>query len=195
MIRTATFRFSLALLALCIAEPAQAATFTAFDPAGATSTTPTSIAASGAITGSWSADMKTAHGFLRQPDGTIVSFDPEGSAVTVPVGIDDKGRIWGSYTAAADRDLTYGFVRNADGKITIFDVRHSGTTDVTGFDAHAGATGYYYDRQGHVRGFVKPLHGKARTFALSGAYYTLGYARRTAASRRSIRRNRWRRPP
>lgn len=143
MIRTVLARLSMpgfAALALCTAAPAQAATFTTFDPVGATSTIPISIDASGAVTGLWSADNKTAHGFLRAADGTIVSFDPDGSAVTEPVGIDGKGRVWGSYTSAADRSQTFGFVRNADGRIAIFDIGHSGETVVTGFNAQAGVT-------------------------------------------------------
>jgi hypothetical protein len=94
-----------------------------FQIAGATNGTyPTSINASGSITGFdyivLSESSVTKHGFLRTPDGTITTFDPPGSAMTVPLSINKSGAIVGYYSPSSFFETQYftGFLRLPDGR-------------------------------------------------------------------------------
>jgi hypothetical protein len=90
--RKLAFTFFLTLCAsiLALSAYAQKVTITTFDPPGSVQTTPMSINAGGAITGSYS-DGNTTHGFLRMPDGTITSFDGPGATGTLPASINAPG--------------------------------------------------------------------------------------------------------
>ncbi len=92
---------------------------TTFDAPGATTTQPTSINASGAITGTYTDSNNVGHGFLREPDGTFVTFDApnagttSGSYGTVPESIDADGNIAGCVYDSSSH--LHGFVREASG--------------------------------------------------------------------------------
>ena len=133
-------------LALFIAAPVQAATFTEFDVPGSDFTAPMSINSAGVITGSYGVGTQDASGFVRAADGTITSFDPKGSAVTVPYAIDDAGRICGTYTQK-NRMHEHAFVREPDGSITVFDPPHATQSWAVGFDGQGNIVGSFSDHR------------------------------------------------
>jgi hypothetical protein len=92
LLTTTTF---LATLGLTVQTPAQTIQdqITTFDPPGSYSTGPTSINPSGEIAGYYFGPTgPTAHGFVRDKDGTIISFDA-GPGLTVPTSINPRGTI------------------------------------------------------------------------------------------------------
>jgi hypothetical protein len=125
LLTTTTF---FATLGLTVQTPAQTTQdqITTFDPPGSYSTGPTSINPSGEIAGYYFGPTgPTAHGFVRDKDGTITSFDadPKNPHDISPTSINPRGEITGSFFAVGGPHglLSHGFVRAADGTITIFD--------------------------------------------------------------------------
>ena len=98
-----------------------------FDPPGSVYTTPTSINSTGAIAGLYTDSSDLVHGFLRDPDGSIISFDPAGSTYTAAVSINKDAAIAGFWYDS--RSDIHGFVRAADGTITTFDVAGAASGD------------------------------------------------------------------
>src|SRR6266513_516833 len=68
-----------------------------FDVPNGTHTRPSGINAAGQITGYYVGQVDSYHGFLREPDGTIISFDGPGSASIKPLVMNDAGQIAGYY--------------------------------------------------------------------------------------------------
>jgi hypothetical protein len=98
-----------------------AQTITIFDVPGSTDTQPLAINSKGQITGSY-VDALGKHGFLRQPDGTLISFDAplNGRVQTIPTSMNTAGEIAG-YVFSLDTFLDYAFARGKDGSFVIFD--------------------------------------------------------------------------
>src|ERR1700722_15715280 len=88
---------------------ASAQTYTAFDPSGATQTTPTGINAKDSITGNFIDGVGVTHGFLRIADGTFTTFDAPAATFTYPQAINRTGLIAGNYLDY--NDISHGFVR------------------------------------------------------------------------------------
>jgi uncharacterized membrane protein len=110
-----------ALVVLVMLATVAYAQITTFDPPNSTSTLPQAINRSGQITGYYS-DTRGAHGFLREPNGTIVRFDvpPAGIALTSTQAqsINALGQITGNYfDPALDLDA-HPFLRQPDGEFT-----------------------------------------------------------------------------
>src|SRR5258707_305874 len=117
----------LATLGLAIQASAQITQdqITTFD-AGPNGTIPTSINPRGEIAGYYfGSTAPTAHGFVRDKDGTITSFDAPGAGSngTIVVGINPSGEITGYFFDVnyAVNHTTHGFVRDRDGAIVSFD--------------------------------------------------------------------------
>ena len=105
-----------------------AQTIFTFDVPGSLSTKPAAINPKGQITGSY-VDSIGQHGFIREPEGTVLSFDapmearslPEGVGVqTIPTSMDSAGQIAG-YAFSLDTFLDYGFARLKDGTFITFE--------------------------------------------------------------------------
>jgi hypothetical protein len=149
-------------------QPAEAATFTTFDPSGSVNTQPTGINPAGVITGYYQDASGINHGFLRTPDGTITEFDPPGypnNTLFVNPGlntlaIDPAGTITGSYVDA--NGFVHGFLRFHNGTFTTFDFPGPpgfpsvGTypSAINSVSGQAATTGYYYDNGGTPHGFL-----------------------------------------
>jgi uncharacterized membrane protein len=88
--------------------------FTTIDVAGASSTMPQGINASGDIVGSYAAGGVT-RGFLIK-NGSVETFVVPGAVLTVARGIGPGGEIVGNYrTPGAPGFVSYGFLRRSDG--------------------------------------------------------------------------------
>ena len=76
-----TFRLRMTLMVVLIsfAPTAHAQTFTTFDVPDSRSTQAFAINPAGQITGIYEDISVGLHGFLRQPDGTIITFDVPGA--------------------------------------------------------------------------------------------------------------------
>ncbi|HKD61336.1 MAG TPA: hypothetical protein VKB47_12815 [Terracidiphilus sp.] len=115
-----------AVLTIAVQPAAQSQTYTTFDPAGSTSTSPASINPAGAITGTYQDATFALHGFLRAADGSITTIDAPGALDAPYVGtsaavITPQGLIAGIYT-----DANYNqhmFLRAKNGTMTNWNSR------------------------------------------------------------------------
>jgi len=146
-------------------------TFTSFDPPdagtgfgqGTYPDSPAGINPAGAITGYYVDGSGGQHGFLRDPDGTIIEFDPTGSIYTQPAAINSAGAITGFYIDGSG--MFHGFLRGPDGTITPFDV--PGDADGIfpwGFLPTGAIEGGYIDASFVSHGFLGPAGGPFTTF-------------------------------
>jgi hypothetical protein len=167
LLTTTTF---LATLGLTVQTPAQTIQdqITTFDPPGSYSTGPTSINPSGEIAGYYFGPTgPTAHGFVRDKDGTIISFDA-GPGLTVPTSINPRGTITGSYVDASF--LSHGFARDKDGTITSFDAdpKHPHDISPTSINPSGEITGSFFAVGGPhgllSHGFVRAADGSITIF-------------------------------
>ncbi|HEY1962182.1 MAG TPA: hypothetical protein VGG69_07185, partial [Rhizomicrobium sp.] len=93
----------------------------AFVVAGQHGTTPQAINGRGTVTGDYEDSSFIGHGFVRQPDGTIVTFEVPGALKgTYPRAINRAGDIAGRWQDGSGN--YHGFVRTRDGTLTSFDV-------------------------------------------------------------------------
>jgi probable HAF family extracellular repeat protein len=114
----------------------------------------------GQITGYSQDANNVVHGFLRQPNSTMVAFDPVGSTGTQPTAINDLGEITGSYSA---NNSNHGFVRRRNGAITTFDIPEASTRNGAGtfpvdINLLGQLTGYYQDTNLVLHGFIRNPH-------------------------------------
>lgn len=139
-------------------------TFTGFDPAGSTFTSPQGINAAGTITGSYSDASGTTRGFIRAGDRTITTFDvPDAAFGTIPSAINPAGTIAGYYF---DADfIGHSFLRAADGTFTTFDVPGAVFTQAVGINPSGTTTGVYCDADfSACHSFVRAPDGTLATF-------------------------------
>ncbi len=131
-------------LCMSLAAPdVQAATysFTTFDVPGATSTHPTSINASGQVTGFYY-DSLGQHGFVYS-GGTFTTFDVPGAISTRAASINAGGQVTGYYF---DNSTSHGFLYS-NGTFMILDVpgtEGSGGTEPTSINDSGQVTGNYH---------------------------------------------------
>lgn len=160
-------------------------TITTFEVPGSTATKAESINPSGEITGYYydglPGSLGGEHGFLRHEDGTIVAFDVPGSGLyaTQARSINPSGEITGFYYDAknAQGSGVYGFLRHKDGKITTFDAPSAAAANFEGtfalsINPSGEITGYYYDANNVVHGFVRDINGTFITFDPLGSIAT-----------------------
>jgi hypothetical protein len=115
-------------------------------------TTPRAINLFGQIAGYYRDTNSVVHGFVRQPNGTVVTFDPSGSTDTEAVSINAEGQITGFYLGS---DGTYhGFVRKRDGTFCTFDAPNSQGTFAQSINFFGQITGYYFDGSSY-HGFLR----------------------------------------
>lgn len=121
MYQRLVLRISVLMILLAGSFFAFAQTITVFDVPGSTDTQPFAINSKGQITGSY-VDALGKHGFLRQPDGTLISFDAplNGRVQTIPTSVNTAGEIAG-YVFSLDTFLDYAFARGKDGSFVILD--------------------------------------------------------------------------
>ncbi|MFZ0478299.1 MAG: choice-of-anchor D domain-containing protein [Terriglobales bacterium] len=133
-------------------------------------TQPTSINASGVITGMYTDSNSVYHGFI-DGNGTFTNpIDAPGSVATVPTSIDAAGDIAGVY--ADSTGLMHGFVRTASGTITTFSAPGASTTPpgsgkgikidgtIAGsINTTASVAGFYTDTNKAGHGYIRASNG------------------------------------
>jgi hypothetical protein len=119
----------------------------------------------GQIVGSYRDINGLTHGFLVNPDASVVSIDyPSNALGSVVSGISDSGLIVGIYTDTGQK--THGFLRSADGTtFTSFDVPNSlqGSTIVIGVDNAGDIVGTFQDSNKNFHGFLRSADGSSYT--------------------------------
>jgi hypothetical protein len=161
-----------ATLGLTVQTPAQVTQdqITTFDPPGSYNTIPTSINPNGEIAGYYFGPTgATAHGFVRNKDGTITSFDadPKNLHGISPTSINPNGEITGFFFTVGGPYglLSHGFVRAADGIITIFDADPPVTgTYSQSINPSGEITGYFFTADLKQHGFVRAADGTITPF-------------------------------
>jgi hypothetical protein len=160
-------RAILATAALLAATGAQAAQpFRTFDIPGAgigagQGTLPMAINSKNVITGEYTADDGTSHGFFGLATGTMTTFDAPGAGTgsgvgTFPAAINKSGVIAGHYTDTKE----HGFVRANDGTFQTFDVVSGTDTAPVAINDRGTVTG-----SGAGGGFVRTPAGKITQFS------------------------------
>jgi hypothetical protein len=177
------FRIAMMLALGGVASIGYAQTITTFDVANSTDTFAGPINPAGQVTGGYRTADGAGHGFLRQPDGTIISFDVPGAATgfnlgTTPQAIDPRGQIIGYYTTQAaacnGQCLTYhGFLRQRNGTFITFDVPDAGSGDGQGtipeaINPSGEITGFYLDATYNTHSFLREPDGTIVTLDIPG---------------------------
>jgi len=168
MKRSVRTAIATALASFCLCSGA-GAKFVTFQIPGAKTVSPSYINDKGQVSGAYT-DSSGEHGFLRQPDGTLVTFDVDVSGMTMPSGITATGAVTGWYEGSGQEG---GFVRAPDGTITTFTVPHAVVGISVGGTNKNGWIVGGYRRKPHARGLVQPYlrspSGKATEFTVPGA--------------------------
>ena len=147
-------------------------------------TTAYSINDLGEIAGAFQDDNNVFHGFVRSPSGSFAIFDAPGAG-TGPLPPQDCFLVCGQGTAALNINLrgeaagmyidannfAHGFVRSRDGKITTFDAPDAspqglGTfvCEETCLSPQGAVTGFYFDSNDTVHGYVRAPDGSVTEF-------------------------------
>jgi hypothetical protein len=149
----------------------------------------------GQITGFYQFEVQL-HGFVRQPNGTIVQFLPPpasqaqvranvqtllydkpmcgGEDHTVPLAINDLGQIAGS-TPGLEANAS-GFLRTSGGAVDTFDVAPPSPFRFTcpqAINLWGQVTGYYTDSNGAWTAFLRRANGGIISFGHPGAVETV----------------------
>ena len=131
----------------------------------------------GAVTGVYFDQNGAAHGYVRNPDGTITTFDAPGAGTGSGLGT----WVWAinpaGTTAGASQDnngVYHGLLRTADGKITIYDIKGAGTgagqgTQAEGINPAGVIAGYYTDANNVSHGYVRAVDGTYTFFDVPAA--------------------------
>ncbi|HME89540.1 MAG TPA: hypothetical protein VKE30_10060 [Chthoniobacterales bacterium] len=138
---------------------------------------------SGEITGFYTDNSGSCHGYVRSPNGTFTQIDapdagtgpfPQGTfpSEITPMGINPQGAITGFYVDA--NSVQHGFVRAPNGKITEFDPTGSIFTNPNAIDAPGAITGFYFDANFVGHGFLRTPNGTITSFDAPGADSTPG---------------------
>ena len=133
----------------------------------------------GTISGFYTDETNTYHGYMRTAQGKIATFDGPGEGVqaTFAQSTDSQGATVGIYQDAAN--LYHGFLRTNEGKITTIDVPCAATSAYQGTQPEAMndegvITGNYIDANGANHGFVLTPDGRITKFDALGAGAGLG---------------------
>lgn len=138
------------------------------DIPGEIGVTPVSINDKGQVTGYYANPPLGSHGFIWQPDGTLVKFDVPDAVFTEPVGISPTGVVSGGYEVGKYSHA--GFVRAADGSITTFKVPHGRITGPRGANRKGWIVGEYSPNDGHTpdESFLRSPSGSKMEFSVPG---------------------------
>jgi hypothetical protein len=155
---------------------------------GRTATYPTSINATGVVTGSFfpTKNRGASHGFLRFGNGTFKTFTVPGATEsqlgTVPVSINSAGSVTGVFVTGDPRIGNvekHGFLRDPAGTITTFDVpgskgSHIGTSPMS-INSAGEIAGVYEntDVDFRLHGFLRAADGTITTFDGSCTFNTV----------------------
>lgn len=177
-----TFRLRMTLMVVLIsfAPTAHAQTFTTFDVPDSRSTQASAINPAGQITGIYEDISVGLHGFLRQPDGTIITFDVPGAGSGNGLGtfgqaINPAGKIAGFYFDPDNPEglaHVHAFLRQPDGTIIIFDGPEATSTYVAAISPDGDITGF--EGQLPIRpafpwhGYLRQRDGTIITFDVPG---------------------------
>ena len=110
------------------------------------------INANGDVTGGYSDVSFRSHAFLRDASGNITTIDAPGANGTLAEGINDHGAIVG--TAGKPKGGFTGFFRDSFGNFVIVSAPtpNNGTTPTS---VNLSVTGWYYDTNNAIHGFVQ----------------------------------------
>jgi hypothetical protein len=137
----------------------------------------------GAVTSGYLDENYVYHGYLRNPDGTLIDFDAPDAGKdftqgTIPLGLNDLGVITGFYF---DRNnVNHGFVGYPGGTWTDFDAPGADRTDAyygtfpESVNDSGVITGHYLTAGGVYHGFLRSPNGTIKTFDAPGADLTPG---------------------
>ncbi|MGA2072901.1 MAG: hypothetical protein ABSH52_05290 [Terriglobia bacterium] len=169
-------------LALCTVAPKLSAQerksiLIEFDAPGAVNgTNGWALNPAGVVIGSYEDANYVEHSFLRAPDGTFTTFDPPGAVNgSAPEAINPQGAVTGIYLDASL--APHGFLRAPDGTFTSFDAPGAGpgpcciagTVASDSINPSDAITGYYYDVNSVVHGYLRERDGTFTTFEAPGA--------------------------
>jgi len=183
-VRKPVLAFSLALCSLAIGLPLHAddAHITTFDVPASNGygTQPVGINFERTIVGIYADANFVYHGFLRNREGKYTTFDAPDAGTTAnntngtfPSGINVWGIVAGYYNDV--NIVSHGFLRTPDGTFKTFDAPGADTnpadaagTIVTGVNDLGLVTGYFFDSNFRVHGFLRCPDGKFTTFDAPG---------------------------
>lgn len=134
----------------------QFGTFTNFDPVtgGALEVFPIAVNLSGEITGSYYNSDFVTHTFIRDPSGVVTDFDMPNATGTFPTGMNASNTIVGQWSDSSFN--TRGFLRSSTGTANSFSVPWANQgTYAQNINDVGKVTGYYFDLNNTVHGFLK----------------------------------------
>ncbi|HUI61720.1 MAG TPA: hypothetical protein VLX90_15950 [Steroidobacteraceae bacterium] len=155
-------------------------------PGSGSGTLPAAINDAGVITGRYVDSKNVSHAFVRGASGAFSTFDAPGAGRTsgsgwgtFPRSINNAGTITGHFIDSGN--VNHGFVRDPSGRLAAFDAPGESTAASSGdgtfpqsIDQAGAVAGYYTDRQGWYRGFLRSPVGEFTTFDAPGAGRTAG---------------------
>ncbi len=115
--------------------------FTAFDPPGSVDTVSLAVNNREQVVGFFQDGSGSTHGFLRQPDSSLVALDVPNSVATFAAGINDMGTIVGQWVAVGG--AAHGFTRSPSGVYTTLDFPGATDTGLEGINAQGTIVGAY----------------------------------------------------
>ena len=115
--------------------------FQAFDPPGSINTFALATNNRGQIVGYFSDAAGATHGFLRQPDGSLVTLDAPSAVATFAAGINDQGTIVGQWLDAGG--AAHGFTRSSSSVYTTLDFPGATDSGVEGINDAGKLVGFY----------------------------------------------------
>jgi hypothetical protein len=156
---------------MTMASTASGQEFISIDvPGAANGTYPFGVNGRGQVVGYYYIDPFTAHGFLRDTDGSLVTIDlPGATRGTLPAAINARGDIAGSFYDAVGG---HAFIRTSGGDVTAFDVPGARHTFAWDLNAKGDVVGYWFDNVFTLHGFLRRADGSLSTIDAPGAYGT-----------------------
>jgi len=160
-----------ATLASCMvgAGPGRAApAYTEFDVPGSAGTYAFAVNDKNAITGEYDDQDSHEHGFIRNPDATIITFDGPSATQTYALAINRAGSVVGSYQVGSAPP--HGFLRTAGGTLITLDVPGASQgTYPYAINARGLIAGYFVDASYIPHGFSRDVNGSITTFDVPNA--------------------------
>lgn len=149
-------------------------TLVEFDPPGSTDTVPTAINKFNQIVGLAKIN-KNFVSFLRSGNGKYVILSLPGASDFRANAINDSKQIAGYYVDGST-NIAHSYIRQADGSFTFFDEPDAGSlgTFAQAMNNSGAVTGYYYDSQSTIHGFVRDAAGNFASFDAPGGIGSTG---------------------
>jgi hypothetical protein len=148
------------------------AQFATFNANSSQKTYPSSINASGVVTGHYFDGYNVGHGFVRDAQGNITSFDASSAALTstFPYSINASGAVAGTIATGPNGTIPYSaFLRDAQGTITPFEVPNigNGGTFAGSINDSGSIAGSFISENDGPYGFVRDAQGNFHVFDVS----------------------------